>query len=62
VIVYHQNNVAAFAGNHVFYFLPNQIIAARMSITSAAPTTQMFGRHLRFIPNEGISDYSGRFA
>jgi hypothetical protein len=38
MIVYHQRNVGGFAGAHVAYWLPNQLIERRVSITSAAPT------------------------
>lgn len=39
MIIYHQNNVAAFAGNHVYYWVGQPIIQAyRISATSAAPT------------------------
>ena len=38
MIIYHQNNVAAFKGNHVFYTLtPFQLASWTISQTSTAP-------------------------
>jgi hypothetical protein len=62
MIIYHQRNVAAFAGNHINWWLPQQLIISRVSITSAAPTEEMFGRHMKSIPDLGIGDYAGRFS
>jgi len=36
MIIYHQDNVAAFAGAHTYYWLPRQLILGRVSVTSAA--------------------------
>lgn len=38
MIIYHQSNVAAFAGNHTTYWPLNPIGLSRISVTSAAPT------------------------
>lgn len=44
MIIYHQRNLAAFAGNHVYYWLPNQIVEARHSITSAAAAVSLIAQ------------------
>ena len=31
MIIYHQSNVAAFAGAHTYWFLPQQILAGRIA-------------------------------
>ena len=35
MIIYHQRNMAAFVGAHRYYWLPQGLIIARYSITSA---------------------------
>lgn len=37
MIIYHQENVAAFAGNHTWYFQFQPILQSRISATSAVP-------------------------
>ncbi len=37
MIIYHQKNVAAFAGNHRYLWLPQQVIVSRIAVTGAAP-------------------------
>ncbi len=36
MIIHHQNNIAAFAGNHVIYWVGQPLFQFRISITSAA--------------------------
>ena len=36
MIIYHQDNVAAFAGAHTWYWLLNPLLFQRISVTSAA--------------------------
>jgi hypothetical protein len=36
MIIHHQNNVAAFAGNHVVYWVGQPLFQWRISITSGA--------------------------
>ena len=36
MIIYHQNNVAAFAGNHVVYWVGQPLLGYRISDTSSA--------------------------
>ena len=36
MIIYHQNNVAAFAGRHVWYWPLQALLHPRVSVTSAA--------------------------
>lgn len=38
MIIHHQTNVAAFAGNHRYWFLPNQIIVYRITASTAPPS------------------------
>ena len=42
MIIYHQNNIAAFAGNHVFYSPLQSFLLQRVSITSAAAAGGLF--------------------
>ena len=35
MIIYHQKNVAAFAGAHTYWFLPHQILTSQITVTSA---------------------------
>lgn len=43
MIIYHQNNIAAFAGNHIFYFQFQHLLHSRISITAgAAPSGGLF--------------------
>ena len=45
MIVYHQNNVAAFAGNHVYYMLrPHGYASYLVSVTSAAPSVTIIAQ------------------
>ncbi len=37
MIIHHQDNVAAFAGGHTWWFLPNQIIGGPVSSTTVSP-------------------------
>jgi hypothetical protein len=41
MIVFHQNNVAAFAGNHVVIWLGQPILRQRVSVTSAAAANNL---------------------
>jgi len=41
MIIHHQNNLAAFKGNHVYYWLPQGLIQQRISVTSAAAVNTM---------------------
>jgi hypothetical protein len=36
VIIYHQRNVAAFAGNHTYWFLPKQVQVTRVTAAGGA--------------------------
>lgn len=36
MIIHHQRNVAAFVGAHTYWFLPQQILSRRISVTTAA--------------------------
>ena len=36
MIIHHQNNVAAFAGAHVFYWMLQPLFQYRISVTTAA--------------------------
>jgi len=36
VIIYHQSNVAAFVGGHIFYSPVQTILRQRISVTTAA--------------------------
>lgn len=41
MIVYHQDNIAAFAGNHTFYWIGQPIIqSGRITLTSAAAANE----------------------
>lgn len=42
MIILHQTNVGAFAGNHVFYWPTQPLMAGQISITSAPPTIDVF--------------------
>lgn len=35
MIIHHQNNVAAFAGNHVWYWVGQPLFQWRISVTTA---------------------------
>lgn len=37
MIIYHQSNVAAFAGNYTFYWMGQPLLQSRISVTTAAP-------------------------
>ena len=41
MIIYHQKNVAAVVNGHTYWFLPNQIVANRITVTSAAAANQL---------------------
>ena len=58
MIIWHQSNVAAFAGNHTYWFLPQQIITARVSKTTAAPT----GRIMSGLAGSGGLAHKGGLA
>ena len=36
MILHHQDNVAAFAGGHTYWWLPQQIVNGYISVTTAA--------------------------
>lgn len=36
MILHHQDNVAAFAGGHTYWWLPQQIVHGYISVTTAA--------------------------
>ena len=38
MIIYHQENISAFAGNHIYYWIGQPLFAQQISVTSAAPT------------------------
>jgi len=45
MIIYHHDNIAAFSGNHTFYWIFQAILQSRISITSAAgpaPAEQVY--------------------
>ena len=63
MIIRHQTNISAFAGNHVYYWLPQQLLGQAISINSGAgPVAQYYGVYLQSIPSLGQSFISGRFA
>ena len=37
MIIYHQNNVAAFVGAHIWYFQFQPVLQSRISVTTVAP-------------------------
>ena len=37
MIIHHQSNVAAFAGNHVYYWIGQPLFQSRISATTAPP-------------------------
>ena len=39
MIIQHQDNVAAHAGGHTYWFLPAQIISGAITVTTAAVLT-----------------------
>lgn len=45
MIIYHQNNVAAFAGNYTWYWQFQPIIYSRISVTSAAAAFEAVWAH-----------------
>ena len=63
MIVYHQNNIAAFKGNQVFYDL--SVISARITATSAGPTGRIMSSlayHGGLAGSGGIAGQGGGLA
>ena len=44
MIIYHQNNISAFAGNHAVYWPFQPIIKTRISSTSAGPSVTIIAQ------------------
>jgi hypothetical protein len=44
MIIYHQSNIAAFAGNHVFYWIGQPFLHPRITITSAAAAVTLIAQ------------------
>ena len=40
MIIYHHSNIAAFAGNHRYWWVGQPLFGFRISITSAAPANE----------------------
>ncbi len=52
MIIYHQNNVAAFVGAHTWYWSLNPITKQRISVTTAAiPGQPFYLREGGYIPS-----------
>jgi hypothetical protein len=57
--IYHQNNIAAFAGNHIFYWVGQPLFHQRISITSAAAPGGLFPFLSRKVLVGGMYDLGG---
>ncbi len=44
MIIHHQDNVAAFAGNHTIYWITQPLLFQRVSATTAAPVDQLIAQ------------------
>ena len=53
MIIQHQDNVAAFAGGHTYWWLPRQIIVGPITVTSIAFTA--IGKLFLFTASEWVS-------
>jgi len=40
MIIYHQDNVAGFAGAHTYYWVGQPMFGGRVSVTTAAPSNE----------------------
>lgn len=53
MIIQHQDNIAGFAGNHTYWWFPNQIISGPIAVTVIAFTT--IGKLFLFTASEWAS-------
>ncbi len=54
MIVYHQSNLAAFAGNHVYYGLEQTFVKLMISVTTAAAPPSGWGPRIGLMRNRRI--------
>ncbi len=52
MIIRHQDNVAAFAGGHTWWFLPDQLISGPIAVTAAALAYTSTGKLFLFTQSE----------